>query len=768
MQEIICLKSINFTIDKEEVFLKIECNPDSPAYGAVEACYKEIYEDVCAALKPAALLARAVLPKEAGAFAGREAVYEILTVGDEVSRYITSSFAQGDYVRGMLADAMADSALFSLEHVVSCSLISYCKRLKRGISRRLEAPANIGLEVHKDAFEKTEAKKHLCMRLSEGFMFEPVKSVCNIFLLSQNEKEFRVSHECSMCKRKDCPMRKKTIEQCVLTIVQDNKAAEKLLCKKGETVLDALSKYHKEYEAVCGGTGRCGKCKIIVEQGEAFVSEADRRFFTKKELLLGWRLACTSVIQGDMSIKLKMNQSETMDAVSDFVFKPEEKDKTSKGRKNHFAFAVDIGTTTIAVSLIRLSDGRCLETYTRLNRQRMYGADVISRIQKAGNGGVKELQALIWEDIAEAVGYLAKRHLMRSEKYDGRTCTQSSESLCVEKITAAANTTMLHLLMGYPCGGLGQAPFTPHKIGSERLLAAEFSALMQKISKEVPREKAAAFHIFHEKIFDGTGFEAFPGISAFVGADIAAGMCALDMGQDEGVDMLIDLGTNGEMAIGGKEKILVASAAAGPAFEGGNITWGTGSIPGAICHVRMENGRLLTETIQNGAPKGLCGTGLVEAVHALVTAGRIDETGLLRGPYFENGYPLAETADGQTICLTQKDIREFQMAKAAIWAGAKTLIEKYGVSAGGLRHVYIAGGFGYRLDYKKAVEIGLLPESFKDKICPVGNSALRGAVLLAENENILEKAEAIVSRCEEVSLAGEAKFHEYYMEGMYF
>lgn len=765
MREIICLNSLNYKIDKTEVLLKLDCYPDSPVYKDFAECYEDIYKDIQSVLKPAALLTEAVLPKEAGTFAGKNALYEILTAGNEISHYIRAAFENGDYVKGMVADAMADSALFSMENFAACALTEYCGRLKRGISRRLEAPRDISIELHRDAFEKTEADKKLGMRLSEGFMFEPVKSVCNIFLLSQDEKEFRIIHECAGCERKGCPMRKENKERYVLTVAEDKKNDEKFLCEKGETVMSVLAKYHKDCEAVCGGTGRCGKCKIIVEKGEVPVSEADRRFFTQKELMFGWRLACAAQVASDMTIRLKMNRNKSIDAVSEFFGESEDVCQGGKAGENHFAFAADIGTTTIAVSMLRLSDGKCLETYTCLNRQRIFGADVISRIQKAADGSLKKMQILIWEDIAKAIGCLSEKYFADGGK--GGKEDVRDLSARVETIAVAGNTTMLHLLMGYPCETLGASPFAPYSIGGEQLLAPEFAAFMQKLAEEAPKE-AAAFRVFFGSAFSETEFRAFPGISAFVGADITAGMCALNMGQDEGTDILIDLGTNGEMAIGGRERILVASAAAGPAFEGGNITWGTGSIPGAICHVRMEDGKLRTETIQNAPPRGVCGTGLVDAVYTLVQAGIIDETGLLCEPYFESGYPLAETADGKTIYLTQKDIREFQMAKAAIWAGVKTLTEKYGAEAEAVRYVYIAGGFGYRLDYEKAVGVGLLPKLFKKKIRPVGNSSLRGAVLLAENKNLLERAEKLTERCEEISLAKEAGFHEYYMEGMYF
>ena len=174
----------------------------------------------------------------------------------------------------------------------------------------------------------------------------------------------------------------------------------------------------------------------------------------------------------------------------------------------------------------------------------------------------------------------------------------------------------------------------------------------------------------------------------------------MGMNEDEGLNLFIDLGTNGEMAIGRKGKFLVTSTAAGPAFEGGNISCGTGSVPGAICAVKIENGRASFETIGGAAPKGICGTGAVSVLAELLKAGLLDETGALDDDIFDDGFEIAPG-----VVFTQKDVREMQLAKSAVRAGLETLLLRYGATYADIKKLYVAGGFGYRIDREKAVDI---------------------------------------------------------------
>ncbi len=309
-----------------------------------------------------------------------------------------------------------------------------------------------------------------------------------------------------------------------------------------------------------------------------------------------------------------------------------------------------------------------------------------------------------------------------------------------------ANTTMVHLLMGYSCETLGVFPFTPVNIDT---IHTTYGELFEQADRD---------------------FEVviFPGISTYVGGDIVAGLYSLDFDKREKVSVLVDLGTNGEMAIGNKDRILTTSTAAGPAFEGGNITFGTGSVPGAICKVELKDGHAVTGTIQDGKPVGICGTGVIDMVYELVKAELVDETGLMEEDYFDDGFPLAVGSDGTEISFFQKDVREIQLAKSAVRAGLETLILNFGASYEDIEAIYIAGGFGYKMDIVKAVGIGLLPEECQDKIEAVGNSCLKGTRTYLLSSDCTERVQRILESSSEVQLSNDKHFNEFYMDYMYF
>ena len=286
-----------------------------------------------------------------------------------------------------------------------------------------------------------------------------------------------------------------------------------------------------------------------------------------------------------------------------------------------------------------------------------------------------------------------------------------------------------------------------------------------------------------------------PGSSDFVGGDIVAGILSCAGFETSDICLLLDLGTNGEMVLGNKEKLLVTSTAAGPAFEGGNITCGTASIPGSIDKVKIQNQKAIIKTIKNEMPPvGICGTGLVSAIAQLRRNKIIDEQGNLRYPYSQNGFTLWTQDNGESIKLYQKDIREFQMAKSAVRAGIEILMLEYGCQAEEVRQVYLAGGFGTNLSADEVIATGILPEEFRNKIIPIGNGALCGAIqigiteikarewmqemILNEEKNAgeefekqiiqLSKIKNIKNRTKNISLAEHNSFSKLYMEYMEF
>ena len=499
---------------------------------------------------------------------------------------------------------------------------------------------------------------------------------------------------------------------------------------QGESLMSALIRLNEGIGAYCGGRGICGKCRIKLVEGDILPSMEDKRFFSEEDLWKGYRLACTTYPNQNCTIRLCMEKEQEIEVVTEGITQNGEIAIRNSG---FYGIAVDIGTTTIAMQLVEEGTNRILSTYTGLNPQRSYGADVINRIQAANNGKGSELKKLICD--AMECGF----HTMLSEY----GCSSDK----VKQVIISANTTMVHLLMGYPCENLGVSPFEPYNI------------------KTI---KTAIRKVIANSLLD-CEIRVIPGISTFVGGDIVSGLQYCHLTEQEKPVLFIDLGTNGEMAVGNKDKLIVTSVAAGPAFEGGNLSCGVGSIPGAISSVTMEKGEVVKiETLRGKRPVGICGTGVIEAVAELVKEELIDETGLLEDQLFEDGVVLATRQDGRDIVLTQKDIREIQLAKSAIRSGIEVLLMRYGTCYDDIERVYLAGGFGYHMDPKKMIRIGMLPVELENKTVTVGNSSLGGAKNVLFDGFSWDHLETIAKRGEEINLATDKMFQEKYMEYLYF
>lgn len=365
---------------------------------------------------------------------------------------------------------------------------------------------------------------------------------------------------------------------------------------------------------------------------------------------------------------------------------------------------IDIGTTTIAAKLY--DEGEEIASISETNAQRRFGADVLSRIEAYNGGRSNEIKSALEYQLLKIINEL---------NANGKT------------IIAAGNTAMTSFLMGYDCSHLGMYPFKAESLDSTET---------------------------------NHGIKLVGGMSPFVGGDITAGLYMLGFNENEDINMLIDIGTNGEMAIGNRHKIICTSTAAGPAFEGGGISCGTGSVDGAICAVSLKDN--IIKTINNKKPVGICGTGIVELCSELLDCGYMDNTGRLIDSL--NGkFSIAEN-----IVFTQQDVRSFQTAKSAIRSGIEILIAESGISADNIKNIYIAGGFGQKLNIEKACRTGLLPDIYKDKYKTVGNSSLGGCVKLLENKDGFAKIDKIKNISSDFSLAEHKNFSDLFLKYMYF
>lgn len=674
-------------------------------------------EGMCRDMAP--LLRRSLQAKAVLAFTEKR-LYVILTLGAAVSRQIDRYQDDGDELAAVLFAAMADTCLFALEQQVLQQLRLICRQKGCGIVCRHEPGSDLPLSVQADAVCETAAGRTAGVTVNAAMALSPEKSMSLVFDLCEDPAVFQVKHDCTACPKTDCPQR------------QAESAREvRLTCPGGCRVHDYIQSQGTALAMPCGGKGMCGKCRVRVVRGRLPVTPEDKRIFSEAQLAQGWRLACKAVTREAVEIVVPVQEQQGFSALA---AEAADEGALSLAADHDHGLAVDIGTTTLAAALVDCTDGKILATATAVNSQRSFGADVVSRIGAACHGKGKALQKAVRRDLTRLMKQLLKDHPGTAAR-----CRQ---------MAIAANTTMLHLLMGWPCDGLGDWPFHPVSLGGKTYRAQEV------LGPQSPLADATV--------------TLLPGMSTYVGADITVGIWQCGLASSDDVSLFVDLGTNGEMVLGNKDQRFIASAPAGPALEGGKLTWGTGSVPGAICGVRIERGRAKVRTIDHTVPVGICGTGILEAMAGLVREGLVDETGKLVEPYFHKGFPLASTLDYQRITLSQQDIREIQMAKSAIRAGIESLIERSGISRQRVHQVFLAGGFGYYLDPQKAAVIGLLPADLAERTTAVGNTSLKGAIGLLTGAVTLEELQAIAAGVEEIVLGNDEAFQRLYIDYLNF
>lgn len=468
-------------------------------------------------------------------------------------------------------------------------------------------------------------------------------------------------------------------------------------------------------EKPCGGHGRCGKCKVFARGEISELTEAELNLLSEKEIGDGVRLACLTYALGDCEIKtlykIEESQIVTSGDLPDFELKP---------AFEKYGVAIDVGTTTLAARLYDRK-GRGIAEMSRINPQQKWGADVVSRIEASLDGKADLLAKTIRQALDGIIFDLAQLAHIETKEIDGAVIT--------------GNTVMLSLLTGEDVEPFSHSPFAVKRLFGETLTAEalELSNLETDTTVYLPRC-----------------------ISAFVGADTTCAIIATQL-CGENTAMLVDIGTNGEMALWHNGKLTVCSTAAGPAFEGVNIEMGMRGSIGAIDKVAVLNGSPNAHVIGGGKPVGICGSGLVDAVSCMLDLEILDKSG-----YLEDEECIIEAP----VRLTQQDIRMLQLAKSAICAGLLTLIESEGLTAKDIPTLYIAGGFGNYLNVHSASRIGLLPTDLAKNSKAVGNSALTGASMMLLNTEKRDGAGKLVQNAELLELSANPTFSDKYMMGM--
>jgi uncharacterized 2Fe-2S/4Fe-4S cluster protein (DUF4445 family) len=590
------------------------------------------------------------------------------------------------------------------------------------------------------------------------------------------------------------------------------------------TLLEAAKSAGVDLASSCGGDGLCGKCRVIVRQGN--VTAQPTSLLTREEIRRGYALACETQVAGDVEVEippesraeaaqilidvdaqrfralhpvageievrpapltcklyLELPRPSLDDSLADKsrlfreirrrraapimqlglkvlralpkllreadwkvtvtlgwrggtleVLQIEPGDATSR----NLGVAVDVGTSTVVAHLIDLDTTERIDAEAMYNSQRAWGDEVTRRIVHAGTqAGLEELQKAVVGDINALIGAMVQRN-----------------NVALSKITAvlcAGNTTMTHLLLGLDPSSIRKTPYVSVSAATSPMRAVEVGIQIN------PRGL----------------LYTVPSIGGWVGGDVTAGIYAVGMHRSEKVQMLIDIGTNGEIAIGNRDWAIACSASAGPAFEGSGVKHGMKAIHGAIERVEISaEGAVHYRTVGNGRPRGICGSGLIDLVAGLYAAGFIDRSGHLlagrsdrirerEGALEFVLVPASRLEGGPDIVVTQADLSNLLSAKAAVYSGAEVLARATGLDFREVDHVYIAGGFGNYLDREKAIAIGLIPDLPMEKIRFVGNTSILGADLGLLSESTWQELHAIA---ESVTYYDLINYPNYYDE----
>ncbi len=528
-----------------------------------------------------------------------------------------------------------------------------------------------------------------------------------------------------------------------LTVITEGKELSFPVCDQTSVLNVLLDSGVVDITSPCGGNGLCGKCLVqVMGEDPLPIHPDEKRLLTPVQLAQHFRLACRMMLSLETDVTIALISSKKLaKVVSTF----QDSSPIPRGRQGFshscFGFAIDIGTTTVVVYLALLDTGEIVDHLSSLNPQTSYGGDVITRIEYTIEhpNGLILLQKVIVDRLS----------LLMKELID----TNHIDPLSIMEIVAVGNPTMIHLLVGKDPSGIAVAPFISALKNPIEMLATEIGFT------KAPKAKL---------ILPG-------GVSAYIGSDITVGINSSNILNSTHPVLYIDIGTNGEIALFDGNKLHCCSSAAGPAFEGASIRHGMGAVDGAIDRVWVnEDGSVAHSTIGGTQAIGICGSAIIDIMALLLDLELVDETGAMDDEHPLADFYLISTANGiafritDSVSFTHRDVREVQLAKAAIAAGSMVLLKASHLDALQLGSVVVAGGFGSFINKEKARRIGLFPFIELDKIIAVGNAAGKGAldVLLLEGEAC--KVEEIRTGAHYIELSTSALFNEYYVEQMFF
>lgn len=701
----------------------------------------------------------------------------------------------------LVYDAITNGALIELQNRFWTYLVEILKKEKKGLTRSYSpGENNWDLKEQKKLFNIIPAKE-IGVKLNDYYMMEPIKSLSFVYGVTPNMDFDTAGHNCRECSNVDC------IYRCVRheVIVNYNNEKKVIQVDDNSNLFEVLIKNGYEIENSCGGLKTCGKCIVYIDE-KLNISSEEEEILEKRKLPSNSRLSCYVSVTKDINVtipsKYEYNQilikgnftknqikprvytkiinvqKPTLEDQRDFTERIFSELKVEKAINREimnklinlikkdiwqlniicdseniincvdkieyipYGLAIDIGTTTIALYLINMSTGEIVDTWGILNPQKKYGSDVITRINYtiANENGIQEMKNIIIDKLNKEIEKLcSKNHIESKDIYEA---------------VVAGNTTMIHMFLGVDCTYIRESPFIP-----------SFTHMNKVDPKEIKLNINKTGNII-----------TLPCKSAYVGADTLSALLAVKMHKSKSYNLLIDIGTNGEMVIGNKDKLLCCSTAAGPAFEGAGISCGIGGVNGAIDKVDLSKKEKIS-TINNEKACGICGSGIVDAISELLRLGIVNNRGRMKKPkelddnnleLDNKNIPMYYLDRDRNIFVNQRDIRQIQLAKGAIYAGVEVLIEELNINIDEIDKVYIAGGFGNYLDLSSANNIKLLPDKLIDKCISVGNSAGAGAISCLVSDDSLQEITDIREKISYIELSASMKFQDRFIKALNF
>ncbi len=523
----------------------------------------------------------------------------------------------------------------------------------------------------------------------------------------------------------------------------------KLDLSAGQSMFDYADALKLRVPTSCARSGECHECIVEVQRGMEALSPP-----TEEEVFLrgNYRLACqATVVDADADIEFKVLRRQPRiltDSVKrdvkldplvvrrdDGVFSGDRRIDDYRGQM--FGLAIDLGTTTVVLNLVDLESGNIVYTASFENPQRFGGSDIMHRISYDGGRFHGELKQVMLSSVNFEIGEMTRRlKVHRRRIYD---------------VVAVGNATMRDIFFGIDVQPIGEKPY-------KSVTQTE----MEDDLRETTTINVSAKEL-GLRVFPGANVYGGPLIGCHVGADVAADLLAVGIDEEEEMVMLVDVGTNTEVLVGNRHRLMAASCPAGPAFEGGEITYGMPGYNGAIESVEILNGDVKYRTIGDEEPEGICGSGLVDLLAELRRTERINQLGV-----FQDGTEEFQFTDGNGVLLSRSDISALAQAKSANYAGQYIVLRRYGLPFEQVSKLYLAGGFANYINVRNAVGIGFIANLPLEKIVKVGNAALEGATIMLVSDEMRRRIEKLTREIEHVELETTTDFFEIFVEGCMF